>query len=112
MYPRFDTLGQVARQRVDRLGGRQQRRVGEDKIGIARGFLADIDHHQRLDHFIDRNLIDGAQAQVEVRRGIDMSSPLADVAVALRPEAVLLVGEEVFAGFVRKTLPIRDARLD
>jgi hypothetical protein len=87
-------------------------RVGEDIIGIACGFLTNIDNYQRQDHFIERDLIDSVQALVEMRRGIDVSSPLADVAVALRLGAVLLIGEEVFAGFVRKTLPMRDAGLD
>ena len=84
-----------------------------------------VDNDQRQDHFFRVDLVDGAQAFDEMRRRIDVRTPLADVREEFREEtrahrirtlvrragSVLwrIVPVNCFTRFIRKTGPARNS---
>ena len=85
-------------------------------IGILGYGLMDIDHHEREDHFLDVDPIDGAHAFYEMRRRIDMRSPLSHMREGLRIKSAPEFSDSWFIpiqGFqllVGKTFPMRNTR--
>src|SRR6266571_4181724 len=77
----------------------------------------DVDENQQQDHFLEVNLINGAQAFDEVSRWIDVRAPLTNVGKELREKSgahciwAVIVPVNRFARLIRKSRPTGDTRL-
>src|SRR6202035_3634178 len=69
-----------------------------------------VDYHERQQHFLRRNLIDRAKTLVEMRRRVDMGSPLPDMSELLHCETVFLDGVQRRHFLLTEALPVRRAR--
>jgi hypothetical protein len=82
----------------------------EHVVRIFGGLVVNIDHNQRHQHIFRINLINAVQSGVKMRRRIHVCTPLTDVTVLVDPKAVLLHGVQSLDPFIRRTLPMRNAR--
>src|SRR4029077_9731486 len=79
-------------------------------------FLMHIDNHQRQEHFLRVDLIDGAQAFNEMCWRVYVRAPLPDVREEFREKTgahrvgTLVVPVNCPARFIRKTWPARNSR--
>ena len=87
----------------------------ERVIRVSCAFLMHVDRHQWQDHFLEPDLIDGAQAFMKMRRWIHVRTPLTDMSKDLGKKPVahhawlLFVPVNRFALFVGKTGPARNS---
>src|SRR4051812_5250399 len=89
----------------------QRKRV----IGILCRLRMNVDDDERQNHFLERDLVDRAQATNEMRGWIDVRAPLPDVSVNLGEKSFpdrafsFLVPVGGFAFFIGKSMPMRNA---
>src|SRR5438270_6465343 len=76
-------------------------------VGIAGHLLVHVEHHQRHQHVLRIDLIDRLLAFMKVRRRIDVSAPLADVAELIDVETVPRDRVERAHLHLTEALPVR-----
>src|SRR3979411_2332687 len=69
-----------------------------------------VDYDERQQHFLRRNLIDGAKTLVEMRRRVDMGTPLSNMSELLHFETVFLDRVQRRPFLLAEALPVRRAR--